>query len=130
MHHNNESSRWSKMNEKHNKGGRPTKEKALKKSYKISIKFSTLEYYSLLANAKEANTNKSEYIRECIKKGFVKERLTAEHSDLIRKLAGMANNLNQITRRINTFGFDKEKEQCHLLITKIDNLIRNIGNDS
>lgn len=118
------------MIEKQKKGGRPTKEKAYKKSYKVTVKFATIEYYALLAKAKEARTNKSEFIRECLDKGFVKERLSAEHFDLIRKLSGMANNLNQITRKINTFGFQEEKEECQLITDKIDEIIKLIGYDS
>jgi len=40
-------------------------------------------------------------MRECFQNGHVKERLSKEHSEHVRKLCGMANNLNQLARKEN-----------------------------
>ncbi len=80
--------------ERTNKGGRPVKGAAEKLKYRITVKMATEDYYLLRSKAKSAGVSASEFVRGCITEGGVKERLTKEHGDLIRKLCGMANNLN------------------------------------
>ena len=45
------------------------------------------------------------YTPKILDKGNVIERLTVEQADFIRKLCGMANNLNQLAHRANAEGF-------------------------
>lgn len=55
------------------------------------------------------------------------ERLTVEQADFIRKLCGMANNLNQLAHRANAEGFHTIAPFHKIIISKIDeilNLIR------
>ncbi len=80
--------------ERTKKGGRPVKGAAEKLKYRITVKMATEDYYLLKSKAKSAGVSASEFIRGCITDGGVKERLTKEHGDLIRKMCGMANNLN------------------------------------
>ena len=47
----------------------------------------------------------TQYAREMTLKGGIKSRFTIEELDLIRKLSGMGNNLNQIARQANKSGF-------------------------
>ncbi len=47
-----------------NKGGRPRLSASQKKKYKVDVKMSTEEYYTLKSKAMEAGRNKSEYIRQ------------------------------------------------------------------
>ena len=89
----------------YNKGGRPTKGAAEKKKYRITVKLTTEDYYTLKGKAKSAGTSMSEFVRKVLDKGNVIERLTVEQADFIRKLCGMANNLNQLTHRANAEGF-------------------------
>src|SRR3712207_9355250 len=82
----------------YNKGGRPTKGAAEKKKYRITVKLTTEDYYTLKGKAKSAGISMSEFVRKVLEKGNVIERLTVEQADFIRKLCGMANNLNQLAR--------------------------------
>ena len=82
------------------KGGRPTKGVAEKKKYRITVKLNTQDYYTLKGKAKSAGGTMSEFVRKVRNKGNVIERLTAEQADFIRKLCGMANNLNQLAHRL------------------------------
>ena len=69
----------------------------------------------------------SEFVRKVLAKGYVIERLNIEQADFIRKLCGMANNLNQLTHRANTEGFHSVAPFHKIIISKIDeilNLIR------
>ena len=109
------------------KGGRPTKGAAEKKKYRITVKLNTQDYYTLKGKAKSAGVTMSEFVRKLIYNGHVIERLTVEQADFIRKLCGMANNLNQLTHRANAEGFHAVAPYHKTIIDKIDeilNLIR------
>ena len=111
----------------YNKGGRPTKGAAEKKKYRITVKLTTEDYYTLKGKAKNAGISMSEFVREVLEKGNVIERLTVEQADFIRKLCSMANNLNQLTHRANAEGFHTIAPFHKIIISKIDeilNLIR------
>ena len=82
------------------KGGRPTKKLSEKRKYRITVKMATEEYYSLKSKAKSAGVSASEIVRMAMNECQVKERLNTEQVDYIRKLCGMANNLNHI-RKMN-----------------------------
>ena len=72
--------------ERANKGGRPVKGTTEKLKYRITVKMATEDYYLLKSKAKSAGVSASEFIRGCVTEGGVKERLSKEHGDLIRKL--------------------------------------------
>ena len=111
----------------YNKGGRPTKGAAEKKKYRITVKLKTQDYYTLKSKAKSAGISMSEFVRKVLDKGIVIERLTVEQADFIRKLCGMANNLNQLAHRANAEGFHAVAPFHKNIIIKIDeilNLIR------
>ena len=120
-------SRWSPSNQiketsmiktEYKKGGRPTKGVAEKKKYRITVKLNTQDYYMLKGKAKSAGVTMSEFVRKLIYNGHVIERLTVEQADFIRKLCGMANNLNQLTHRANAEGFHAVAPY-HKNITKV-----------
>ena len=112
--------------ERAGKGGRPVKGAAEKLKYRITVKMATEDYYLLKSKAKSAGVSASEFIRGCITKGDVKERLSKEHSDLIRKLCGMANNLNQLARKANAEGYASAFLSCRTLMIEMDNLVNRI----
>jgi hypothetical protein len=109
-----------------NKNGRPKKETAEKKGYKISLKMASEEYYSLKAKARLASITRSEYIRRCILSSEVKQRLSSEHLGHIRQLSGMANNVNQIARKANTAGYMETHRECMAMVTDLDTVIKQI----
>ena len=109
-----------------NKGGRPVKGAAEKLKYRVTVKMATEDYYLLKSKAKSAGVSVSEFIRGCITGGGVKERLSKEHGDLIRKLCGMANNLNQLARKANAEGYASVFVPCRTLVIEIDNLVNRI----
>ena len=80
--------------------------KSDKKVYKVSFKLSETELLKLEADAKKAGKNRSEYLRELVKnsKG-VDTTFAADRSTFIRQIAGIATNVNQIAKVVNTRGF-------------------------
>ena len=111
---------------KHNKGGRPKKGATEKLSYRIGVKMAAADYFRLLTQAHDAGTSPSEYMRECFRNGYVKERLSKKHTDHVRQLCGMANNLNQLVRKANAEGYTSVFLPCRTLMIEIDNLINRI----
>ena len=112
--------------ERANKGGRPVKGVTEKQKYRITVKMATEDYYLLKSKAKSAGVSASEFIRACVTNGGVKERLSKEHVCLIRKLCGIANNLNQLARKANAEGDASVFLPCRTLVIEIDNLINRI----
>ena len=109
------------------KSGRPAKGAAEKKKYRITVKLNSQDYYTLKGKAKSAGISMSEFVRKVLDKGNVIERLNIEQADFIRKLCGMANNLNQLAHRANAEGFHAIAPFHKIIIGKIDevlNLIR------
>jgi len=106
-----------------NKGGRPLKLDGEKMKYKVTVKMSTVEYYCLIGKSQEAGITQSEFIRRSIMNTTVVQRLTPELNAEIRKLSGMANNLNQIARKANALGYDHIRIEYLFLARKIDRII-------
>ena len=112
---------------KRNKGGRPKKETAEKLSYRVGVKMAAADYFRLLTRAYEAGTSPSDYMRECFRNGYVQERLSKEHSDYVRRLCGMANNLNQLAHKANAGGFSEVRWDCKVAVARIHELLNKIG---
>ena len=110
-----------------NKGGRPRKEMAERLGYRIGVKLTAADYFRLLTQAHDTGVSPSEYMRECFRNGHVKERLSKEHSDRVRQLCGMANNLNQLARKANAGGYSEVGWDCKVAGARIHELINRIG---
>lgn len=80
--------------------------KSDKKVYKVSFKLSETELLKLESDAKKAGKNRSEYLRELVKnsKG-VDTTFAADRSSFIRQITGIATNVNQVAKVVNTRGF-------------------------
>ena len=104
-----------------NKGGRPTKKLSEKRKYRITVKMATEEYYAMKLKAKNAGVSASEIVRN------IRARLTTEQADYIRKLCGMANNLNQLTRKAHREGVRLHYGQCQHLLLSLENIIDHIS---
>lgn len=109
------------------KGGRPKKKLGEKKAYHINTKLNTEEYYSLISKIKKAKVTTSDFVRACLKNGYIKERLSPEIVAYIRTISGMANNLNQLARQANTQGYTAVRDTLVQIVERFDNLLKKIG---
>jgi predicted DNA binding CopG/RHH family protein len=109
-----------------NRNGRPVKNAAEKKGYKVSLKMATEEYYLLKSKARLAGISLSEYIRSVVKKSEVRQRLSPEHLGHIRQLSGMANNINQIARKANAAGYAEAVREWGNRMVILDNILKMI----
>lgn len=88
-----------------NENGRPKLASTQLRKYRVEVRFATEEYFMLKTKARTARLTISDFIRTALRRCEVKERLAANHLQLITKLTGMANNLNQIAKRANQAGY-------------------------
>lgn len=111
---------------KENKGGRPSKKLSEKRGYAVMLKLNTMEYFTLKNKASEAGINKNEYLRILIEGSQIKARLNPEQMKEIRALSGMANNLNQIAHRLNTFGISTLPTEIEMLRIMVNELLNSL----
>ena len=105
------------------KGGRPKKEGADKLKYRLTVKMATSDYCTLKGKARSAGISAGEFLRACMRSCHVKERLTPEHTDYVRKLCGMANNLTPLAHKANAAGFVTVRMECRVLVARIEDLL-------
>ncbi len=86
------------------KNGRPAKGKD-KLTRSVNLKLTEADYNRIKEKAEKLRLTPTQYTREMTLKGSIKNRFTLEELDLIRRVAGMANNLNQLTKRAHLAGF-------------------------
>jgi hypothetical protein len=115
---------------KEKKGGRPKLSPAEKLKYRIAVNLCTKDFYALKAKATQAGMTCTELARQAITDCKIQQRLTPEQMDCIRKLSGMGNNLNQITRKANAGGYINVRSEYLYLADKIDNVINQIEDGS
>ena len=85
-------------------GGRPAKSRIDKQNRVVSTKLTELQFYAIRKRATEAGLHLSEYVRQAVVSAEVTPRLNRQDADTIRKLAGEANNINQLAHRANRHG--------------------------
>ena len=95
--------------------GRPVKEKD-KLDHSINLKLTEKDFKSVKEKAEKRGMKATQYAREMTLKGSIKSRFTLEELDLMRKLSGMANNLNQIAKRANQAGFQRVGNEIMVLL--------------
>ncbi|MDR0680384.1 MAG: MobC family plasmid mobilization relaxosome protein [Dysgonamonadaceae bacterium] len=115
---------------KDKKGGRPKLSPAEKLKYRIAVNLCTKDFYILKAKATQAGITCTEVARQAIIGCKIRQRLTPEQMDCIRKLSGMGNNLNQIARKANAEGYTNNRSEYLYLADKIDNVINQMEDDS
>ena len=85
--------------------GRPALGRTRKLTKGVTVKFSPVSYETLRFRAGKSGRSLAVYIREAALAATVTARHTPEENALLRSLAGMANNLNQLTKLSHQTGF-------------------------
>ena len=80
--------------------------KSDKKLYKVSFKLSEEDKRLLEAGAQKAGMNISEYLRNLVRGGGnVDASFVTDRGNFIRQITGIATNVNQIAKVVNTQGY-------------------------
>ena len=104
------------------KRGRPAKEKE-KLNCSINLKLTEKDFGLIKEKAEKIGMKATRYAREMVLKGGVKSRFTIEELNLMRKLAGMSNNLNQIAKQANKSGFFSSVTDSIMIAGQIKKLL-------
>ena len=118
------------MTETRNKsGGRPAKNRVNKYQKVVSTKLTELQFYAIRKRATEAGLRVSEYVRQAVVSAEVTPRLNRQDADTIRRLAGEANNINQLAHRANAGGFALVAVELVKVKNRIVEIINQLSND-
>ena len=110
-------------------GGRPTKNSIEKKQRVVSTKLTRPYFYAIQKRAEDAGISLSEYVRQAVVCGQIVQRISRQDADTLRKLAGEANNLNQLARQANTSGFALIAGEMLALKSQITEIINQLSDD-
>jgi hypothetical protein len=110
-------------------GGRPAKNSIDKKQRVVSTKLTKPYYYAIQKRAEDAGISLSEYVRQAVIYSRVVPRINSRDADTLRKLAGEANNLNQLARQANISGFAAAAAELTSLKNRITEIINQMSDD-
>ena len=118
------------MTDTRNKSGvSPAKNRIDKQRRVVSTKLTELQYYAVRKRAGEAGLRVSEYVRQAFISAKVIPRLNRQDADTLRKLAGEANNINQLAHRANAGGFALVAVELVKLKNRIVGIINHLSDD-
>ncbi|UKJ07368.1 plasmid mobilization protein [Solitalea lacus] len=109
------------------KGGAPRKK--VKREMDIRIRLTATEKFLIENKAKAAGMRASNWVRAAAKTAKVIPRLTVEELSILRMLAGLANNLNQLTKLAHQQGILSVALRCRDLLVEIDTTLKHLNND-
>jgi predicted CopG family antitoxin len=93
----------------------------------VTIRLTDEQFGWLRALSRRSKRSQSEVVRSLIEHGTVRERITRENLDIIRKLIGESTNLNQLAKR--AYGFYRVADECRAVAQKISQLIKQLKDD-
>lgn len=95
----------------------------------ISARISGIEYLALKKRAKDAGVSLSKFVRSVLLTGKVVQRISRSDEEILRKLSGEANNLNQLAKTANKEGFKNVASDVINLRVIITGIIKQLSND-
>jgi len=110
---------------KRKKSGRP--KKTIRRSDLLMVRLTPTERVLIEGRAKNAGLKPSEWFRKAAKSAKVFPRFTAEESGWFRMLAGLANNLNQLTHLAHVAGLFSLALKCQSMLKQIEELLTKIN---
>ena len=111
------------MTTKKKAGGRPKLAEYQKRTKSCQVMFNESDYIYVMDKAQRCGLTISEYCHQAAMDGSIKERINSEHAALIRDIAGVANNINQIAHKMHSFGLEETYHSCQEIINVLLNLI-------
>ncbi|MDR0233164.1 MAG: MobC family plasmid mobilization relaxosome protein [Dysgonamonadaceae bacterium] len=111
------------------KGGRPKKRISERKKRIVSIRVSEPEYYAIKRRASLAGLTVSAYSHSAILESKIVEPIKKEDMDLLRKLSGEANNLNQLAHQANSFQMPYLENDIRNTLNYFTEIIKKLSDD-
>lgn len=107
-------------------GGRPRLDESERRSHHVKVGFNGLDYDTVEYKAQQSGRNIPNYIHDAALGATVRGHISDEQVELVRNVAAMGNNLNQLARKANAAGFAAIRAMCERLINELSLLIRRI----
>jgi Mg2+ and Co2+ transporter CorA len=92
----------------------------------VSARFTDIEYQAVEKRRKDAGVSLSRFVHSVLLTGKVVQRISKADADVLRKLAGEANNINQLAHKANAGGVAAE---LMMLKKKIVQIIKQLSDD-
>jgi hypothetical protein len=105
--------------------GRP--KKTIKRSDFLMVRLTPTERILIEGRAKNAGLKPSEWFRKAAKSAKVFPRFTPEQTGWFRMLAGVANNLNQLTHLAHVKGLFTLAMKCQTILKQVEELITKLS---
>ena len=105
--------------------GRP--KKTIKRSDFLMVRLTPTERILIEGRAKNVGLKPSEWFRKAAKSAKVFPRFTAEETGWFRMLAGVANNLNQLTHLAHIKGLFTLAMKCQTILKQVEDLITKLS---
>ncbi|SEM69978.1 mobilisation protein (MobC) [Mucilaginibacter gossypiicola] len=105
--------------------GRP--KKTVSRSDFLMVRLTPTERVLIDGRAKRAGLKSSEWFRSAAKSAKVFPRFSVEETSWFRMLAGLANNLNQLTHLAHVAGLFSLALKCQALLKQIEDLLTKIS---
>ena len=112
---------------KKNQGGGPKLPEKEKRNCMVKVYFDAVNYAKLVRKHKRTGVSLSTLVYELAVNGYVKEPISKEVATDLRRLSGMANNLNQLAHEAHIYSFPSVEKMVTELAQKIDKIIINIS---
>ena len=106
---------------------RPRKDSTEKKCHFIKVGFDELNFKKLKKRSRRMKASLSSIVYDLAINGKINEPLSQEMMDCFRKLAGMANNLNQLAHEAHIAGYEDVAAADRLLSEKIDEVLNKLS---
>jgi hypothetical protein len=105
--------------------GRP--KKTIRRSDLLMVRLTPTERALIEGRAKNAGLKPSDWFRRAAKSAKVFPRFTTEESGWFRMLAGLSNNLNQLTHLAHVAGLFSLALKCQAVLRQIEALLSKIN---
>lgn len=104
--------------------GRP--KKGIKRCDILMVRLTPTERLLIEDKSKKAGMNASEWFRMAAKSATVIPRFSPEETGWFRMLAGLANNLNQLTHLAHVKGLLTLVQKCRAMLTQVEEVLTKI----
>lgn len=116
-----------------NLGGRPHIDKSLLRKKVVSTRLTEPEYLEILKEAKACRMSLSDFLHRILTNRKIYPKLSDKENDILRKLTGQGNNLNQLTRLAHIAGIESiipHLSELKNIIAKYINLLSDDRKDN
>ena len=109
------------------KGDRPKKSEDELRLFPVKVYFDEQSYKKLLNKRRRTGMSLSTLVYELAVNGYVKEPISKEEASMLRSLAGMANNLNQLAHEAHIHHFSQMEDRVQHLANEINEVLIRIS---